>query len=122
MLKSKIEAIKPTAGTILVRVEIQDFSVFQISGNGDLKGTTSRFYIQAGSKYNLDTQILLPHDIMSRTGGFLTNVDNSKGFVSISGMYKELSQKDREIYNKKNRINLVEYILISEHEILATIV
>jgi hypothetical protein len=121
MLESKISSIKPTAGHILVRVEIQDFSVFQISGNGDLKGTTSRFYIEAGGKYKVGQQVLMPHDLMSRTGGFLTDIDNSKGFVSISGMYKELSQKDREIYNKKSRINLVEYILINEHEVLAVI-
>jgi len=119
-----IAKIRPKGVMILIRVEIEDFSVFQLSGKGDLKGSSSTFFIEAAEdsiKFPIGNQVLLSHDIQSRCGGFLTGIDNSKGFTSVSEMYKELEQKDREIYNKKSRVNLTEYILITIHDVLAII-
>ncbi len=120
--------VKPYGYNVLVKVVIDDFSVFQLStgAKGDLKGTNTRFYIQAISSNIKDikvkSRILLPYDIMSRCGGFLTDIDNIQGFDYVSNFYRELNQKDREIFNKNTpRLQLTEYIIIGMTDIQATI-
>ena len=121
-IKSKIIDITPKNQHILVKVVIDDFSVFQLAGNRDLKGSTVKFYVEATNSidYIEGNRLIVTDDVLARSGGFLSDIGNNQGLKAVAEMHSELSQKDREIFNKNTpRVQLIDFILMSIHDIKA---
>jgi len=122
--KSNISNITPRNGYVLLKVEIDGFSVFQLAGDRNLSGTKIEFSVEASSVDDLipGDKVLVEGNIFETAGGFLDNIGNNRGFREVAAMHKSLSQKDREIFNKNTpKVKLVDFLLVMSHMIKAVI-
>lgn len=118
----------PTAGNIVIRVDIKDYSTLGLMSKSKMSIGESTFTIDGTSIETLPLNkkvVLAPHlqgNASQSNLNFINLKDNKRSMRDVSKAYEELTNSDKDKFRQANpKVDLIEYAIVNQFDIIATI-
>lgn len=119
-----ISPIVPVNGQILIKVCFKENTKMLVGTGGHRSFNGAKIYV-AGTSVNyiaLDKEVILNNRTLTNLELIVTCPKNNSSRMHIHNMIKDMKTKDRELYLGRNQYTeIVEYMIVSKHDILAVI-